>query len=62
MPKLEYDPAKLGFWTRSLREFIAKAEFDQRRELVRRFVKKVVVRPDKTALMLNWLRGPATWA
>ena len=51
VPKLEYDPAKLGFWTRSLREFIAKAEFDQRRELVRRFVKKVVVRPDKTALM-----------
>lgn len=28
-----------------------KADFDQRRELVRRFVKKVVVRPDRTALM-----------
>jgi hypothetical protein len=51
VPKLEYDPAKLGFWTASLREFIVKAEFDQRRELVRRFVKKVVVRPDKTAQM-----------
>ena len=30
VPKLDYDPAKLGFWTASLREFIAKAEFDQR--------------------------------
>ena len=29
----------------------AKADFDQRRELVRRFVKKVVVRPDRTAQM-----------
>ena len=51
VPKLEYNPAKLGIWTANLREMIVKADFDQRRELVRRFVKKVVVRPDKTALM-----------
>ena len=51
VPKLEYDPARLGVWMANLRGMIVKADFDQRRELVRRFVKKVVVRPDKTALM-----------
>lgn len=50
-PKLLYDPKKLGMWLANLRAMVFKADFDLRRELVRRFVKKIVVEPDKTAKM-----------
>ncbi|MEK7382807.1 MAG: hypothetical protein AAB262_05910 [Elusimicrobiota bacterium] len=60
-PKLQYDPVRLGTWTKSVRNALVTADFDTRREMVRKFVKKIVVSPDKSAKMSWDLAATLAW-
>ena len=50
--KISYDPAKLEEWAKNLKSLMM-SDFDTRREMARRFVKKIEVHSDRTAEM-SW--------
>ncbi len=49
--KITYDSAKLGIWVQNLRNNLLGSDFDTLRGMVRRFVKRIEVMPDKGAEM-----------
>lgn len=60
-PPLRYDDSRLAAWTQNLRQVILSSDFDMRRELVRRFVKKVIVYPDRSGKMIWDLPATLAW-
>ena len=60
-PLLSYNMANAAEWTQSLREMITTSDFEMRRELVCRFVKKVIIYPDRKAKMIWDLPATLAW-
>lgn len=51
--KLEFDSDSLATWIEKLKGMIITADFETRIEMVRKFIKKIVISPDKTA-KITW--------
>ena len=60
-PQLRCDAANLGQWTQNLRQVLLTSDFDMRREMVRHFVKRIIVYPDRTGKMIWDLPATLAW-